>query len=160
MCRTRFTFISAVGRPYQKPSRQCGITDHVVSMLYTTNWFSSQSPRSAPPHRLYRRLPDSSLWQICPTLPRCLLMSTIWLVALVWCPTSINSCTCCCVRALLRKTHETSTSDASDGGPHESGGPNPINDKGTVPDGPCVTIALETSRQQFSLSADSRKAFI
>ena len=81
-------------------------------------WVSHhQSPRSAPPHRFYRRLPSSSWCKFCLMLSKYLAMSTIWLVALVRWTTQINSCKCCRVRALLRKTHETSTSDASDGRP-------------------------------------------
>ena len=117
-------------------------------------------PGSASPHRLYGRLPDSSLWQICLTLLRCLLMSTMWLVALVWCPTSINSCKCCRVRAFLRKKHEPPPlTPVMEDHMNQEVQPRSMT-RGTVPNGPCTAIALETSRQQFSLSADSRKAFI
>ena len=141
MCRTRFTFISAVGRPYQKPSRLCGITDHVVSMLYTTNWFSSQSPRSA---HLTVYTEDYPIAPCGRSVPLCSNAADVYHVARSTRveTTPINSCKCCCVKALYgKRTKPPPLTPVIKDHMNQEVQPRSMK-KGTVPNGPCTEIAL------------------
>ena len=156
---SRVVVRSAVARPCLLPSSECDITDDMASMLSTTKMRLIMSRQDL--HHLTVYTEDYPLVLVANLSHAAQMPADVYHLARSTRveTTPINSCKCCRVRALLLKTHETSTSDASDGGPHESGGPNSMT-TATVLHGPCATLAFITSHQQVSLSADSLTAFI